>query len=250
MRCAAWIAQNVENLLAVSKAGTTEVMARKRHPERSSISRNLTVAYSRKQKSGDDGDVSVDDEPSPAASNADVVKAALATMKIPAQTDAAPVLAARADTIVPSPTIDDASVELETEPVHARVDTVGMQISGSFGLPPEMPVVVASPIKGGVVEEPTHMPGPRDIPSGDPDDLSPPPGLVPPGDSRSLRRRSSGYEFALVYRQGNAVISRYGAVGTRGVWRVVEYPTTASASHAYAKECSRFVSEGYSDYRD
>jgi hypothetical protein len=38
-------------------------------------------------------------------------------------------------------------------------------------------------------------------------------------------------------------------IGTRGQWRVVEYPTVASASHAYAKECSRFVSEGFSDYR-
>jgi hypothetical protein len=70
---------------------------------------------------------------------------------------------------------------------------------------------------------------------------------VPPGDSRSLRRES---RFALVYRLGTFVISRAGAVGTRGQWRVVEYPTSASASHAYAKECSRFVSEGFSDYRD
>jgi hypothetical protein len=65
-----------------------------------------------------------------------------------------------------------------------------------------------------------------------------------------LRRRGDAYEFALIYRLTNAVISRFGVVGTRGQWRVVEYPTTASASHAYAKECSRFVSEGFSDYRE
>ncbi len=65
-----------------------------------------------------------------------------------------------------------------------------------------------------------------------------------------MRRRGDAYEFALVYRMGNAVISRVGVVGTRGIWRVVEYPTTASASHAFAKEASRFVSEGFSDYRD
>ncbi len=60
----------------------------------------------------------------------------------------------------------------------------------------------------------------------------------------------SGDRFALVYRIATFVISRFGVVGTRGQWRVVEYPTSSAASHAYAKECSRFVSEGYSDYRD
>ena len=70
---------------------------------------------------------------------------------------------------------------------------------------------------------------------------------MPPGDSRSLRH---GDQFALVYRVGTFVISRFGAIGKRGQWRVVEYPTSASASHSYAKECSRFVSEGFSDYRD
>jgi hypothetical protein len=56
--------------------------------------------------------------------------------------------------------------------------------------------------------------------------------------------------FALIYRIGTYVITRSGALGTRGQWRVVEYPTSSSASHSYAKECSRFVSEGFSDYRD
>jgi hypothetical protein len=90
------------------------------------------------------------------------------------------------------------------------------------------------------------MPGPREIPPGNPDDPAAPPGLVPRGDSRSLRR---GDEFALVYRIQTYVISRFGKLGTRGQWRVVEYPTSASGSHAYAKECSRLVSEGFSDYR-
>jgi hypothetical protein len=100
-----------------------------------------------------------------------------------------------------------------------------------------------------VAEAPTRMPGPREIPEGDPGDPAPPPGNVPPGDSRSMRRRAERYEFALIYRIQTYVISRCGEVGTRGQWRVVEYPTSASASHAYAKECSRFVSEGFSDYR-
>ena len=61
-----------------------------------------------------------------------------------------------------------------------------------------------------------------------------PPGRVPPGDSRSLRR---GNEFALIYRVQTCVISRFGVLGTRGQWRVVEYPTSSAASNAYAKEC-------------
>jgi hypothetical protein len=98
--------------------------------------------------------------------------------------------------------------------------------------------------------DPTRFPGPREIPVGDPDDPAPPPGNVPRGDSRSMRKRGDKHEFALVYRSQTFVISRFGVVGTRGQWRVVEYPTSQSASHAYAKECSRFVSEGFSDYRD
>jgi predicted DNA-binding WGR domain protein len=95
------------------------------------------------------------------------------------------------------------------------------------------------------------MPGPKEIPAGSPGDPAAPPGRVPPGDSRSLRRRdATTYEFALIYRRETFVITRFGVVGTRGQWRVVEYPTSAAASHAYAKECSRFVSDGFSDYRE
>jgi hypothetical protein len=125
------------------------------------------------------------------------------------------------------------------EPVRARAETLAMPVVGQVGAPPAMP--------GAGAESPTHMPGPKDIPTGNPSDAASPPGNVPPGDSRSLRK---GDEFALVYRQGTAVISRFGTVGQRGQWRVVEYPTSSSASNAYAKECSRFVGEGFSDYRE
>ena len=126
--------------------------------------------------------------------------------------------------------------------------TMAMPMAGDIGKPPDMPTTSAPPpLALGAVEDPTHMPGPKDVPAGNPDDPAPPPGQVPPGDSRSLRR---GNEFALVYRVGTCVISRTGVVGTRGQWRVVEYPTSASAGNSYAKECSRFVSEGFSDYRD
>ncbi|HTR49377.1 MAG TPA: hypothetical protein VMJ10_01640 [Kofleriaceae bacterium] len=146
------------------------------------------------------------------------------------------------------------------EPARSRTDTAVMPQVAPVGAPPEMPKTTAPPaprvtdqVAGGAsratgaVENPTHMPGPRDVPTGNPEDPAPAPGRVPAGDSRSLRR---GNDFALVYRQSTFVISRFGAVGTRGQWRVVEYPTSSAASHAYAKECSRFVSEGFSDYRE
>lgn len=121
-----------------------------------------------------------------------------------------------------------------------RSETVAMPQELVVGDPPTMP-------SAGSVEIPTYMPGPDEVPEGSPNDPGTVPGHVPPGDSRSLRR---GLEFALVYRMGSAVISRFGVLGTRGQWRVVEYPTPSSASNAYAKECSRFVADGFSDYRD
>jgi hypothetical protein len=141
----------------------------------------------------------------------------------------------------------DTEEETERRPKRSATETVGMPIGG-LGRPPDMPRTTnPPPLALGDVEDPTHMPGPRDIPSGEPADPAPAPGRVPPGDSRSLRREA---EFALIYRVGTYVITRFGTVGTRGQWRVVEYPTSSSASHSYAKECSRFVSEGFSDYRD
>jgi hypothetical protein len=97
------------------------------------------------------------------------------------------------------------------------------------------------------VEDPTHMPHPRDIPEGSPSDGAAAPGLVPRGDSRSLRMND---RFVLIYRLGTFVVTRAGDLGTRGVWRVIEYPTAASASSAYARECSRWADTGYTDYRE
>jgi hypothetical protein len=153
-------------------------------------------------------------------------------------------------TVVPPATLGDAdATPPPMKPVEGRgrTETAAMPIT-DVGRPPEMPTTSAPPpLALGDVEDPTHMPGPRDIPSGEPNDPAPAPGRVPPGDSRSLRRLG---DFALIYRVGTYVISRFGRLGTRGQWRVVEYPTSSSASHSYAKECSRFVSEGFSDYRD
>ena len=128
-----------------------------------------------------------------------------------------------------------------------RTETVAGGAS-PFGRPPDMPRAAnMPPLVLGAVENPAHMPGPLEIPGGNPDDPAPAPGNVPPGDSRSLRHAD---EFALIYRVGTCVISRRGRIGTRGQWRVVDYPTSSAAAGSYAKECSRFVSEGFSDYRE
>ena len=140
------------------------------------------------------------------------------------------------------------------DPARARVTTVAMPVQTSIGAPPAMPIdagpAPAAAVDTRSVETPTRMPGPREIPAGDPEDPAAPPGIVPRGDSRSLRRRAERAEFALVYRLQTIIITRVGVVGTRGQWNVVEYPTSAAAGHAYAKQVSRFVSDGFSDYRE
>ena len=175
---------------------------------------------------------------------------AAATIDAPAaaiDAPAAPASAASASA-APAPAVDSGQ--------RARTETIRMPVQTSIGAPPAMPtlpkdaVPAAAAVDTGRAENPTHLPGPREIPAGRPGDPAPPPGLVPSGDSRSMRRRTDVHEFVLIYRMQTHVISRFGVVGTRGQWRVVEYPTSAAASHAYAKECSRFVSDGFSDYRE
>jgi hypothetical protein len=95
-----------------------------------------------------------------------------------------------------------------------------------------------------------RLPSPDDVRGRDPDAPAPPPGHVPVGDSRSLRRRTgTGERFALVYRDGTFLMSRSGAVGREGTWHVVEYPTAAAAAHAYATTCARLTEDGFTDYR-
>jgi len=252
----------------------------KRTPKVSRISRGRTLAYARKQKPSDGGAESGPEEPAedtPAAGSDEAAAspdepATGTAVAGAAPVDAAPVDAASAPATASAPaeSVAPASAEAPSEPaapspesapavpspdaalpepVRAQVETVPMPVQVPVGTPPAMPAVASDPATG-AAEDPTRMPGPREIPAGHPDDPASPPGRVPPGDSRSLRRRADRHEFALVYRQGSFVISRVGAVGTRGQWRVVEYPTPSMASHAYAKECSRFVSDGFSDYRE
>lgn len=90
----------------------------------------------------------------------------------------------------------------------------------------------------------TALPHPSEIVAGDPAAPAPPPGKVPAGDSRSMRRDD---QFALVYRHGAALVTRRGLVGQQGVWRVVDYPGPTQAAAAYAAECSRLRGQGFVD---
>jgi hypothetical protein len=137
---------------------------------------------------------------------------------------------------------------------HDSADSAALAMldAADLGSPPEMPAPRSGPraaIKVPIaleVEDPTHMPHPLDIPPGVPADAASAPGLVPRGDSRSMRR---DHLFVLIYRLGTFVVTRAGELGQRGVWRVIEYPTSPAASNAYARECSRWVDTGYTDFR-
>ena len=227
----------------------------KRTPERSKIAREPTVAFARRQRTEGEGDEDDDEkgaEDQPATPRtltqqqpAEAKSAAAA--EPPRPDDKQPEIEPLAPKGEPWPDATPAPMRpVEPAPARAKTETVAMPTD--LGRPPEMPTTIAPPpLALGAVENPAHMPGPREIPGGEPGDPAPAPGMVPRGDSRSLRRDS---EFALIYRVQTFVISRFGTVGTRGQWRVVEYPTSAAASHAYAKEASRFVSEGFTDYRE
>jgi hypothetical protein len=218
----------------------------KRTPKVSRISRDRTVAYARRKKPTAEGEPDGPDDDAPETTSD------TAASEGAAETPPAPV-ASVTSVIPPPPSVETPEAPPKPAGARAQIDTVMMPAQASIGTPPAMPAnvpPVRAPADVTAPENPAHMPGPREIPGGNPDDPAAPPGFVPSGDSRSMRRRTDRYEFVLVYRIQTFVISRTGEVGKRGQWRVVEYPTPASASHAYAKECSRFVSEGFSDYRE
>lgn len=236
-------------------------MARsKRTPERSQIARGPVKAFARRQRpggeggdggSGDDDDDKKDDKKKDAEDKPAVPRTLTQqpgpAAGAPPPADPLPAIEPPAPTAEPWPDATPAPMK-PVEPARAKTETVALPAALDVGRPPDMPTTSAPPpLALGAVENPAHMPGPREIPGGEPADPAPAPGSVPRGDSRSLRRAN---EFVLVYRVQTFVISRFGVVGTRGQWRVVEYPTSAAASHAYAKEASRFVSEGFTDYRD
>jgi hypothetical protein len=247
------------NLPSTANAGTTDHMARsKKTPERSAIAREPTRAFARRQRTDTQGDKKTGDDEE-ADRSEEVTKVPAAPQgRAPAEAKSAakaePATPDDLPDITPPDPMDEPWPDATPPPMkpvemaRARTVTVAVPQQVDLGRPPDMPTTTAPPpLALGAVENPAHMPGPREIPGGEPGDAAPAPGTVPRGDSRSLRR---GNEFALIYRVQTFVISRFGTIGTRGQWRVVEYPTSASASHAYAKEASRFVSEGFTDYRE
>ena len=91
---------------------------------------------------------------------------------------------------------------------------------------------------------------PRALPKTKASASAPPPGLAPPGDSRSFRRMHEGKEeFCLLYRFHRQLIVRRGPVGNYGEVEVIDYPSEKSAAHAYANLCSDFSEEGFYDLR-
>jgi len=233
-----------------------------RTPKVSRISRGQTLAYARKQQPMDAGESAGPDEDAAEAS-ASASQAPSAPSAKPAPRGEPPGLPLPAASPESAPTASTEPAPAAPakpaprgeppEPAHAQMNTVAMPPLTALGAPPAIPAPgPAVPVQpdAAAAERPTRMPGPREIPDGHPEDPAPPPGSVPRGDSRSMRRRTDRHEFALIYRMQTYVISRVGEIGKRGQWRVVEYPTPSMAAHAYAKECSRFVSEGFSDYRE
>jgi len=92
---------------------------------------------------------------------------------------------------------------------------------------------------------------PRALPQAAVDAAAPPPGLAPPGDSRSFRRHAGeGEEFCLIYRHHRELIVRRGPVGKYGECTVIDYPSERSAAHAYAHKCSELAAEGFFDLRE
>jgi hypothetical protein len=200
-------------------------------PERSRKSVRSTVAFARARKDGDapDGETPADRDDDD-GETVDVP---------PAPKDAAPPTGDGDAPAKPEPKAE-AKAEPKPEP-KARPAPAPAPPA-----PPE-PASAVHAISTPAIEV---LADPASITPGDPDAAEPPPGLVPPGDSRSFRRGAGPtQEFALVYRSKSFLVTRVGVVGRRGQWRVVEYPNQGSASHAYAQECSRLVTEGYSDFR-
>jgi hypothetical protein len=217
----------------------------KRPPERSKIERPAIRAYAKRHKTN--GDEVGDDEAKPGDAGASgAMPAAGDKADAPHRSDPS---AGETQKMSPNdlpnggPPTAPHPVVTAADAGRAKSSTIAMPPEAKLGAPPHMPEVLGAQD----IEDPAHLPHPRDIPPGEPTDPAPAPGRVPRGDSRSLRR---AHEFALIYRMGTFVISRFGQIGTRGQWRVVEYPTGSSAANYYAKEASRFVTDGFTDYRE
>lgn len=245
-------------------------------PASSSLRRPSTRPYARRRPKGDSDDAAALDGAAPAAASAASAEAAVAAVaadieapakkpksraksKSKPEQSALPVEAPAIEAIEPmAPAIEAVAPGAELPAMSAALGALESALA-SLAEPPAAAVdvvdIIAAPapehapvaaISSAEIPALTALPSPRQLPTGAPTELAPPPGLVPRGDSRSLRR---GELFALVYRVHSFVVTRHGHTGQLGHWSAVEYPTPAAASHAYARGCSHWVSEGFSDYR-
>jgi hypothetical protein len=227
---------------------------RKAPPAVSRKSRTKIVPYSRRhgtQPPGSDGSAGDDAEAANGRTLAEVAAAHTARAKTndgidkPAEdrsTTAKPPTAAG-----PEPTAD-APAAATSVAVAPKADerTAEAASPTSDDAPTTAPAAAATPAATG--DAPFELIPAAYVKVGNPSTAELPPGPAPMGDARSLRRMGDEPEFAMVYRDKNAVVSRRGPIGRRGICRVVNYPTSAGAAHAYAQECSRLIGEGFADY--
>jgi hypothetical protein len=228
---------------------------RKRPPTESQLTVRSTTAFARRQRTEGDGDEPAPAPPDKVADGSGPTKASdraadAGTVGPVADTDASSVAGAPAAAPAPAKSADPAAAKA-AEAAPAKADAAkpaDPAPAAAAAAPAPAPAAAAAP--PAAAPPAAAPPAAASTSAVAPFPLMPDPGSIPagdPGDSRSLRH---GSDFVLVYRIANIVVSRFGAVGRRGQFRVVEYPTTTYAANAYARECSRWVGEGYSDYRE
>jgi hypothetical protein len=214
-------------------------------PDRSQLRRPSTQPYVRRKRVEVGGDAPEQRSSTAPRAVSEVAPSDETPTVQPTKKNARPRRVERASVEAASPCALPAAMNAEPRQAEAA-DAIASAVA--VFIEPESRSAADAPASGGVaqVEDLELLPSPRHLPQGDPGDPAPAPGRVPSGDSRSLRR---GNLFALVFRVHCFVVTRHGYLGQRGYWSAVEYPTPSAASHAYARGCSHWVSEGFLDYR-
>jgi len=230
-------------------------MGNRKTPDRSTKSVRSTVAYAEvrgesppRAKGDKPADSAEEAKPGDDASPAEALNAAEGAKLVESSKAAARTKPDAAASAPASPQESDSSAVIARPDAEAPGAAGPGAVAGAAVVAAAVPTAPSGDAPASA--ELAALPAPDAIVHADPHTPAPPPGHVPAGDSRSLRRRRDATdEFALVYRHENHLITRIGEVGTTGEWRDVEYPTIAAAAHAYAMESSRLVADGFHDYR-
>lgn len=179
---------------------------------------------------------------------AEADRAAAEANRVGAETAPAPEADQAGDAEATSALADTGEAAKPAEP-EARAESQDSSAPPPSSSAAALEAAPAEPVR---TEQPVYatLLPPHAIGTWPPDSPAPPPGRVPSGDSRSLRRFHQGVqEFVLIYRYDSFLIKRAGIVGQQGTWTVVEYPHIGAAAHAYAQECSTLTGAGYYDLR-